>query len=166
MILKEIRNRCSIREYAADPISDDQVRELLRAAKFAPTSRNNRAIEFVVVHDQSMKEQLYDIAVAPQEFVRDAPVLIVPVTDPSKTNQPVQDLSIASMAIFLQAASMDLGTVWKNLAPEVATKVKQTLGIPEALMVINLIPVGHPTEKPGAHIDDELDDSIVHLEKW
>ncbi|MDD5251576.1 MAG: nitroreductase family protein [Patescibacteria group bacterium] len=164
MLIDAISRRRSIRDFSDVSVSDEEIGELLRAAMYAPTSRNNRAVEFIVVRDAATKEDLFQVV--GQDFIRQAPILVIPVTDPSKTHQPIQDISIASAFIMLQATAMGLGTVWKHLQPEWVEAVKRRLGIPESMTVINLLPVGRPAEVPEPHRPEEHDPQRIHPEKW
>lgn len=116
MMLKAIKDRRSVREYKSNPVSDEDILEIIKAGQFAPSAKNNRAIEFIVVKSQITKNKLCEIM--GQEFIKKAPVLIIPLANPKKSAAPIQDLSVASENIFLQAASTSLGTVWKNVWPD------------------------------------------------
>jgi nitroreductase len=166
MIIPSIINRRSIRKFQNKPVPEKLVNEVIKAAQFAPTSRDNRLVEFVVVNNPETKKKIYEAAIPPQEFLLKAPVLVIPVTDPSKTNQPVQDISLATANIFLQAAELGLGTVWKNLKPPAAGEIKKILKIPEEYLIINIIPLGYPAETPDPHTDDYFQPDKIHPETW
>jgi len=167
MVTKEIQNRRSVREYKPDAVPKEYIIEIIKAGQFAPTARHNAAVEFIVVEDQKTKDKIFEI-VDGKEFVKEAPVLIIPVTDTTKTNCPVEDLSVAAENMLLQATSLGLGTVWKALKSESEEreKVKKLLGIPEQYMTINIIPVGYPKERPEPHGDQDFDEKKIHKERW
>lgn len=166
MIIKEILNRRSVRKYKDKEVPEELIIEIIKAGQFAPTARHNQAVEFIVVKNLRTKEAIFDIV--GQEFLKEAPVLIVPATDTTKTNCPIQDLSVASENMFLQAVALGLGTVWKNLKAEFneEEKIKRLLGIPEQFKVINIIPLGFPKEKPAPHTDKDFDAKKIHQERW
>ncbi len=166
MIIKEILNRRSVREYKDKEIPEEYIIEIIKAGQFAPTARHNQAVEFIIVKNQKTKDEIFEIV--GQEFVKTAQVLIIPVTDTTKTNCPMQDLSVASENMFLQATALGLGTVWKALKTEFneEEKIKKLFGIPEKYKVINIIPVGYPKEKPVPHTDEDFDAKKIHREKW
>lgn len=164
MVLNSIRNRRSVRAYKTNPVSDEQLLEMIKAAQFAPTAKNNKAVEFVVVKNAETKGKIFDIV--EKDFLKQAPVLIIPAIDTKKSGFAVQDLSIASENIFLQAAEFGLGTVWKNLDSETSEKVKAVVGIPKHFLVLNIIPVGYPLEKPAPHTDADFSAKKIHKEKW
>ena len=166
MIIKEILNRRSMREYEEKDVSEEDITEIIKAGQFAPTANNNQAVEFIVVRDQQTKDKIFEIV--GQEFIKEAAILIIPVSDTTQTNCPVQDLSIASENMFLQATALGLGTVWKALKAENAEeeKIKKLLGIPEQYLAINIIPVGYSKEKPIPHADKDFKAKKIHHEKW
>lgn len=163
MIIKEIINRRSIRSYTSEPVSDEQITETIKAAQFAPTANHHCAVEFVVVKG-SNKNKVYEVL--KKDFVKEAPVLIVPVLDKAKSVAPIQDLSIASENMMLQATAFGLGSVWKNLDETWAAEVKKILGIPTGHLIINLIPIGHIKTPTPAHTDAEFSEKKIHKEKW
>jgi len=164
MIIKEITGRRSIRSYKPDPVSDDAIIEIIKAAEFAPSGRHIRPIEYIIVKDKTIKKKLFDIF--GDNFINEAPALIIPISDTGKSPLSMQDLSIASGYMFLQAKSLGLGTVWKNINEEKKGEVKQLLAIPAGYTMINMIPVGYPAENPPEHADDEFDAGKIHLEKF
>ncbi len=164
MLIKEIKNRRSVREYSDREVSEEDIAEIIKAGQFAPTARHNQAVEFVVIRDQRTKDKIFEIV--GQDFIKQAKVLIIMATDPAKSMCPLQDLSVAAENMFLQATALGLGTVWKDLRPEWAGEVKKMLNIPENYEVANIIPVGYPKEPPVPHSDEDFDLKKIHKEKW
>lgn len=164
MILKEILHRRSVREFKSESVPEIFVKEIIEAGQFAPTARNNQAIEFIVIRNQETKDKIFEIV--DQEFVKKALILIIPVSDTTKSGYPIQDLSVASENIFLQATAVGLGSVWKNLQNEWEEKIKQMLGIPGQYMAINIIPIGYPKEMPIPRSNEDFAVHKIHEEKW
>ncbi len=163
MIISSIIRRRSFRTYKDSPVSNEAIDEVIKAAQFAPTAHGKRAIEFVVIRDQKIKDAIF--AVVDQVYIKEAPVLIVPVASDQAT-LPVQDLSIASAHIFLQATELGLGSVWKNLTPVWEEKVKEVLGVPQNFRMIDIIPLGFPAEEKPEHSDEEFKIEKIHQERW
>ncbi|MBN1168540.1 nitroreductase family protein [Candidatus Woesebacteria bacterium] len=165
MILDEIKNRRSVREYQTKDVDDVLINEIIKAGQFAPTAMNNRAVEFVVIRKQETKDKIFKIC--GQEFIKKAPVLIIPATDTSKTNCPVRDLSVASENMFLQATSLGLGTVWKNVSiPSQKEELKKLLGIPNRFKIVNIIPVGYPESESPPHTKQDFSKDKIHWNEW
>ena len=164
MILKEILNRRSVREYKSDEVPDEFLTEIIKAAQFAPTGRAAYAIEFLVIKEQKTKDEIFKIA--GQEFLKQAPVLLIMFFDTNKTPLAIQDLSVAAENVFLQATALGLGTVWKNLNSEWEEGVKKLLSIPQNYKTINIIPIGFPKNILPARNDSEFIEGKIHKEKW
>ena len=163
MVIEAIKKRRSIRTYKSDMISDDLINEIIKAAQFAPTAHGTMAIEFIVIKDQKIKEDIF--AIVGQEYVKEVPILIVPIATDQST-LAVQDLSVASQNIFLQATALGLGSVWKNISPEWEDCVKNILDVPLNFRVINLIPIGMANEEIADHSDDDFTEKKIHQDKW
>jgi nitroreductase len=166
MVIKEIINRRSVREYAPKIVSDDDILEIIKAGQFAPSAHHNMVVEFIIIRAQETKDKIFEICREFQDFVKKAPVLIILVTDKKKSVLTVQDLSVVSENMFLQATALGLGTVWKNLQPDWAKKILAFLNVPKNYIAINMIPVGYPAKKTEPHIDKDFGSEKIHQEKW
>lgn len=166
MLLPAILARRACRNFKPDPVPPELIGELIKAAQFAPTAHNRRAVEFVVVTDPKTRQAIQGALVV-QDFVSTAPVIIVPVADTKIASKPREDLTLATENIWLQATYLKLGCVWKHVHDgEEQEKLHAILDIPEHCLVINVIPVGFPTDMPPPHTDAEFDPKKIHQEKW
>lgn len=73
-----IANRRSIRQFKPDPVSDDDIKAILAAARLAPSGSNLQPSRYVVVKSQETKARLAEHTLP---FVTKAPVIIVCCTD-------------------------------------------------------------------------------------
>ncbi|WP_242831048.1 nitroreductase family protein [Desulfosporosinus meridiei] len=87
--------RRSIRKYKSDPVPEDLLQELFEAARLAPSGTNHQPWRFVVVKNQTIKEQIREAAFN-QKFLSEAPILLVCCADLSSyaknTRKRVQEL--------------------------------------------------------------------------
>jgi nitroreductase len=164
MVMKEILIRRSVREFAGRDVPESEVAELIRAGMCAPTARSNHGVEFVVVRDAETKSRIF--SVVGQDFVKAAPVLIIPVIKSGRSVLPVQDLSSATICIMIEACARSLGTVWKNVQPGWASGVREAAGIPADYELMNMIPVGYPAKPQVPRQASELSAMPVHMGKW
>ena len=74
-----ITERRSIRRFKQDAVPNEMIRELLDAARLAPSGNNYQPWRFVVVKNKLCKEQLRSSITQP--FVAQAPVLIIACVD-------------------------------------------------------------------------------------
>ncbi len=81
MDVKEaIRNRASVRRFRTDPAPDELIREMLEAARLAPSGCNAQPWRFKVVTDRRIKLELARAAHR-QNFIAKAPTVIVCCAD-------------------------------------------------------------------------------------
>lgn len=78
-LLKIITERRSIRKFRPDEVPDTLIRELLEAARLAPSGGNCQPWRFVIIKSPSLKERLAEIV--PQPFATKAPLVIVVCVD-------------------------------------------------------------------------------------
>lgn len=57
-LLQVMKNRRSIRKYTDDKIPAEKLNQILRAGLLAPSSKNIRPVEFIVVEDKVALEKL------------------------------------------------------------------------------------------------------------
>lgn len=165
MVIEPIVWRRSIREYSEEPVLDEAVESLIKAAQFAPTAMNRREIEFVVIRDQKVKDDLR--AALEQDFIAKAPVLILMAANPETGMLPDQDIALASGFIMIQAAALGLGTVWKHIADgEQKEVVRKILGLPDNYVFMNIIPVGYPLKDLADHSDSDFDSEKIHFDRY
>ena len=163
-----IFNRRSIRRYAADEVSRQQIRRLLEAAMAAPSAGNQQPWHFVVITDPELKEQVPEFHPF-AKMIRQAPVAIAVCADlRDLTHEPmwVQDCAAATQNILLQATAMALGSVWLGIYPrdERVEGLRKLLGLPDYIMPFSLVPIGKPGEFKEPN-DRYLEDR-VHQDRW
>jgi nitroreductase len=64
----------------------------------------------------------------------------------------------------LRATELGLGTCWIGAVS--AAKVRELLGIPDAMPLIDLLPLGYPADPAPAPKNRKSLDEIVHYETW
>jgi len=162
-VVDAIRERRSVRAYAPDAVPDESLTRVLEAARLAPSANNKQDYKFVVVKDAIKREKLIDAA-ARQEFVGEAPIVIVAVSlDPGRImtcEVPAYavDLAIAVDHMTLVAVEEGLGTCW--IGAFYQKKVKEILGIPDEYKVVTLIPLGYPDDTPGAKTRKNINELV------
>src|SRR4030042_2412745 len=128
-----IENRRSIRAYKSIEIPSSLVKELIRAARLAPSAYNAQPSRFVIIRKKENKEMLRKNNVFKQAFVYDSPLIIVCLGDPevypkerleSTYSNPqeiagdmgaVRDVSISAQNLVLKATELGLGTCYIGL---------------------------------------------------
>ena len=162
--MKEIFERVSIRKYTGQPVEDEIILAILRAAMAAPSAGNQQPWEFYVVRDRSKLEELS--RVSPYAgCTKTAPVAIVSVYR-EKLWAPAYaqiDMSIAMENLWLACGEQGLGGVWLGIAPveERMKAVETILNIPEGLQAFAIFPLGYPAEERKQQ--NRFDESRIHF---
>lgn len=166
-------NRRSIRRYTDQPIDPDDVRLILEAGLMAPTSKNCRPWQFVVVEDKDMLERLSNCKDMGAGPVAKCPLAIVVAVDATKSDPYIEDASIAAAYMQLQAADLGLGSCWIQVRGRFTADgvpaeeyVQEALGIPETFPVICILTVGHPDEQRKPQATDKLLWEKVNIGTW
>ncbi len=166
-LYETIKKRYSCRSYGSKPIEQEKLDRILEAARLAPSAKNMQDWRFIVVTDEKKRKQVA-IAANEQMFVASAPAIIVGCSNTDyvmRCGQPIStiDVAIAMEHIALAATAEGLATCWiGSFYPE---KVRDALGIPQKIEVIELMAIGYPAEKE-THRPREPIDNIVCYEKW
>lgn len=146
-----IRTRRSVRSYQDKPVSDEVLKRVLEAARWAPSAMNNQPWKLVVVRDAGKRRELA-VAAHNQMFLAEAPIVLAAVSlDPDRIMScevplyPV-DVSIAVDHLILAAAAEGLGTCWIGSFGQ--DFVREILDVPENYKVVVLTPLGYPADEP------------------
>ena len=78
-LIKAIESRRSIRKFKSDSVPDSLIKELLKAARLAPSGSNLQPSRYVIIKSEEMREKLNECT--PLPFVTKAPVIIACCVD-------------------------------------------------------------------------------------
>ncbi|HVP97375.1 nitroreductase family protein [Methanoregula sp.] len=168
---KFVSARCSVREYAEAPLSEDEIAYIVSCAGTAPSAGNLEAWDTVVVTDSEARFALADAALG-QEHVGAAPALFVVcanyVRSMSKYGErgilyAVQDATIACTYMMLAAHSHGLSTCWTGAFDEDA--VREILDLPPHVRPIAILAAGYGHE-PAQHTGRMEIAEHLHHEVW
>jgi nitroreductase len=168
-VMEAIITRKSVRAYLPTPVEDEKLNAVLEAARLAPSAANRQEWRFVIVREHGTRKKLA-AAAGGQEFVGDAPVIIVACAETDghvmrcgQLSYPL-DVAIALDHMSLAAVELGLGSCWIGLFDE--KKVKEILHIPDEIRVVELMPLGYPSN-PSVIAKDRLPlNRIVKYEHW
>ena len=177
-----IMTRRSIRSFKPDMPSDEEIKTVVEAARFAPSGMGRQTWHFVVVRNKDwiarMNERVYS-------YVNDShkssnadrngakgyscnyhsPVFIIASADPQYSTSR-DDCACALQNMFLAARAIGLGTCWINqLGGENCEKIRDLLtevGVPENDMVYGCCALGYPDDEPSPR--RERSDSVIYFD--
>jgi len=155
-LLQAIKGRRSIRAFKKQNVPEEIVEKLIDAASWAPSAGNIQPWEFVIVRKPAVKKKLAQAALN-QEFVEEAPVVIVVCADEKRSSMGyglrggtlycIQDTAAATQNILLTAYSLGLGACWVGAFNE--DEAKKVMNAPEEIRPVAIIPVGYANEAPS-----------------
>lgn len=166
-----LKSRRSVRLYKDKDVEEEKLHKILWAANSAPSAGNLQAYEIVVVKDRRKREAL-SIAALRQDFIAQAPVVLVFLINPARTKWRyglrgihlycIQDATIAASYAQLAATALGLGSVWVGAFD--SSKVSEIVGARGELTPVAILAIGYPAEKPTPTPRRSLRD-LVHNEK-
>lgn len=166
--LDNIFERKSVRSYTDQPVSQEQVETILKAAMAAPSGMNAQPWRFVVVREQATKDKL---AIGFNKMIAKAPVVIVVCGKTTNklggtNNNWTADCAAATENLLLAVEALGLGAVWTACYPydERMNPTIEALGLPDNVKPYCIVPVGYPAgnDKPK----DKWKPDNIHYEKW
>ncbi len=182
-LMEAIKTRRSIRRFSDRPVEDDKLRTVLEAARMSPSWANFQCWKFIVVREKSTREKISELSFVESFFaplgykanparkgLAEAPVVIVACADPARSGvlwgRPyyMTDLGIAAHALMLAAHDLGLGSVFVGVFDE--EKLRSLLGIPSAIRIVGVLPIGYPLEEKKDGPPRKPLDEIVFYGKW
>lgn len=146
-MLSAIKKRYAVRKYQSSAVSEDDINSLVAAFQAAPCAMHQTdVLQGIVVTDPHLRKQIEE---ATDNACYGAPLLFVLNT--KKDSQfGERDASAAAENIMIQAADLDLGSVYVMggaVALNKQTALLEQLGVPDNYQVSVIVPVGKAAEQ-------------------
>jgi nitroreductase len=165
---KIVEDRRSMRKFAEIPVEEEKLHKILETANRAPSAGNLQGYEIYVVRKLEQRQALVKAA-GDQEFLAEAPVVLVFCADPTRsavkygergvTLYSIQDATIACSYSQLAAKAQGLDTVWVGAFDEAA--VSEIVHVPPDLRPVAMLPIGYAGRVPSVRPRREISD-LVH----
>lgn len=155
MLMDLLNKRRSVRSYIDRPIPKENLLKCIEAARVAPSACNAQPWRFIVIDEPPLKNKICEIAFSGiysiNKFVKDAPVLIIVISEKEKflsavggylrdTKYYLLDIGIACEHLILQATELGIGSCWIGWFNEKA--IKEALKIPKNKKIDVIISLG------------------------
>ncbi|MEA1970382.1 MAG: nitroreductase family protein [Thermodesulfobacteriota bacterium] len=170
-LMEAVTNRRSVRNFTGYYVTDEEIKEMLNAARLAQSWANTQVWEFIVVRDRDLIKKVTETYSRGNRATRcsmSASVLIVACAKMGVSGMKggedrtkfsgwfMFDLGVAIQNLCLRAYELGLGTVIVGLMDHDACR--QLLAVPEGHEVVVSIPVGKPvtveTGRPRKSLDE------------
>lgn len=163
--LDNIFARKSVREYLDKGVEKEKIDWMLRAGMAAPSARDLRPWEFVVV-DERAKLDSMAAALPYAKMLNQVRYAIVVCGDTARSSLWYLDCSAAAQNILLAAESLGLGAVWTAAYPynDRMQTVRKYTALPDSVVPLCVIPFGYPAtvQQPKQKYDEKK----VHYNKY
>jgi nitroreductase len=163
-----IRSRRNVRQYAARPIADADLDQILEAARRSPSSQNSQPWDYVVVTDRDWLGRLAGVWFGGKHIAGSAAtVALITDADEAARGRVQFDLGQVTMSIMIAAAGLGIGSCHSAVGDQ--DLARELLGHPPGTTCSLLISLGYPEGRPLAPIQNPdrrpLAD-LVHRDRW
>lgn len=168
-----IKQRRSMRKFTDEELTQEEVVTLLKAALMSPSSKRSNCWLFIAVDDKEILDKLSRCKEMGSSFLKEASLAIVVLADPLASDVWIEDASIASLMIQLQAEDLGLGSCWIQVRERYTATgmssdeyVHGILGIPLQLQVLSIVAIGHKGMERKPFDESHLQWEKVHINKY
>ncbi len=153
-VMQAILNRRSIRAFTGRHIEMEELQQIIDAAVYAPSAKNEQSWHFTVVRSREKIEELsaaIAAALSRDGYNMYSPDTIILVGADRDNPHGQLDTGCVMENIFLAAYSLGIGSVWLNQLkgicdePEIR-RVLTKLGMPENQLVWGVAALGYPAK--------------------
>lgn len=166
--IEAILARRSIRRFTEEPLDDETVELLLRAAMSAPSAHNQQPWEFIVIDDRQTLDSIPSFHPYSKMLLQAPAAILVCGRTRDLTAQVFwpQDCAAATQNILIAATALGIGSVWLGVFPHdlLIEKTRERFNIPEEITPFSFVALGHPAEekKPS----DRFEPNRIHHNRW
>ena len=159
-----LKQRRSYRKYTGEPVEKELLDKIVEAGLLAPSGRNIKPEELIVVTDSKLLTQLSQCRKAGSQMLEGAGACIIVLGDEDKTDVWVEDCSNVILTMHYMASSLGLGSCWiqgrnRISSTEESTEdyIRNMVDFPKNLRLEALLSIGHIDQTlPSKEVTEEL----------
>ena len=161
--------RRSVRRYKNEDITKENLDTILKAGLLAPTSRNRKPCNFLVVENKNTLEKLSKSKNTGAEMLANCSKAIVVVANTMISDTWIEDSSIALAFMHLMASSIDVGSCWVQIhlrskdGRDAEEVVRDILKIDDYYRIVGIMALGHSDNIPSPHTLEDIDKGKIHF---
>ncbi|WP_028856563.1 nitroreductase family protein [Psychrilyobacter atlanticus] len=162
-MLKILLERRSIRKYKEKKVEEEKINHILAAGKVAPSGKNKKPWEFIVIEDKDVLKKLSMVKPKGGLFLAESPTAIAVVGDEEISDTWIEDCSTASTFIQLEARHQGLGSCWVQMrnrftkdGGDAEVLAKEILEVPNNKRLLCIISIGYPYQERPAYKEEDL----------
>jgi nitroreductase len=174
-VINLLKSHRSVRQFTAQPVTDEMVRDIIEAAGWSATSNFVQAYTVIRVRQETTRQKIAELA-GGQSWVENSPVFLVFCADLKRSQSACDlensemvsgyteqfiiatvDVSLAAQNAMVAAESMGLGGVFIGGIRNHPDKVSELLNLPEQVYPVFGMCLGYPEgeqqQKPRLPVD-------------
>ena len=162
--------RRSIRKFKDELLLPEETELILKAALLAPTSKNSHSWQFIVVEDKEILQELAKCKPQASNFIEDCALAVVVLGNSLVSDVWIEDASIASIAMQLQAEDIGVGSCWVQVRERdhnenisAADYIRNILEVPMPYEVLSIITFGKKQKERRPNNVENLTWENVHI---
>ncbi len=162
-----------MRKFTDESLSEEDVRTIMRAALMAPSSKGLHSYEFIVVDDRDKLLALSQCKDMGCAFLSEARLGVVVMGNPEVGDAWIEDASVASTMMLLQAEDLNIGACWIQVRErkdaegnDAEENVRRVLGIPSHMRIVCIIALGRKGMERKPQNEERLLWDKVHKGQW
>ena len=163
-MLELLYKRRSIRKFKQTAVPAELTAKLTEALLLSPSSRNRRPWRFIIITNPEVIRRTADAKEHGTAALDTAPLAIAVIGENAKSDVWVEDCSIASIIVQLEAESIGLGSCWiqirnRHTAEGISSEqyLRELYGLSETDTVESVIALGFPAESHPPLRTEDLD---------
>ena len=166
-VIDTIEKRYSVRGYTNQPVEDEKLEKILKAARLAPTGVNSQAFKVYVIDTKKNADKLKDVY--PKDWLRQAPLVLAVVSKKNDAwtrpwdgkNLNEIDATIVMDHMILEATELGLGTCY--IAAFHERPLIELLNLSEEYHPVLLTPLGYPDAEPREAPRKSIDEIVEYI---
>ena len=161
-LFEAIEQRASVRQLRALDVPEGDLERILDAGRRAPSGMNLQPYELIVIRDRDTLGKLAEA----QSCIRDVSVAVAVVADPANSKYWLEDVAASTENMLLAITALGYASVWvEGTLLRAEKQHKQTLGVPDNLRLVVVLPIGAAAE-PTAQGPKRPLAEIAHWERY
>ncbi|MDE5545847.1 MAG: nitroreductase family protein [Anaeroplasmataceae bacterium] len=167
-----ILNRRSVRAYdLSKKIEYKTLFELCKAAEAAPTARNQRSREYIIINDEKIIEELSKVSKGSMILSKCNTVIAVIGKNKEEISTPhmqEQDLACAVENILIATTDLGLGSCYIGIYPleDRVSACDKILGVTGGAYTFALVALGYPKDTDAFYDKNKFSDDLVHHNRY
>ena len=166
-------NRHSTRKFKTEKIETEKIELLKQAVLLSPTGKSKNHWEFIFIENEATLKLLSQCRPYGSKLLEGAALAVVVIGSPEQSDTWIEDCSIASILLQMQAEELGLSSCWVQIDKRLNSEslsanefVKEHLNIPASKNVLSIVALGYATEKKAPKNESELLYDRIHQEKF